>query len=339
MRHHSLTRSRNRAAKTKALLAIAFASNMLTAPMPGQCEEAPGTSTSIVEFIAKSAQARPEVKAFYLLKLAQCCLWGKAPPDYEAGLEAELISHGSRLPAYLSSSTTGERLFDYWVSITALPQNSAGAKASNTLCPAEISEKSRDLANKAIDAAMEQLSQDPTNPKVLRMYLVASSLSKITNNKQNVEKCTRTLDSFIQGCESDKSADIAQIKLTAVILNSLAYRLMPVSIPYTEIQPNMQEPPIEMKNFDQCEQLKLRAAALLDRLPTGDHERRKAHRDLSLWYSKLGKGDKALKEKEELFNLVGVKDDAILYPADSGCGHVVWWTVQKSIISGLCGMG
>ena len=195
------------------------------------------------------------------------------------------------------------------------------------------------LADQAIEAAIAQLNQASKYPRVLTMYRIASNLSQMTNNAKSVEACTKVLNEGIRACEANKSVDSVQIKTIALILNKMAYGLVPIQIPDYKALVPAHATAAEMKNFDECERLKLRAAAILDRLPTGDQDRRKAHRDLSLWYLQFGKNDKALKEKQELFKLVGVNDDSILYPQPGMCGHVVWWSVKKVDINGDCGMG
>jgi hypothetical protein len=47
----------------------------------------------------------------------------------------------------------------------------------------------------------------------------------------------------------------------------------------------------------------------------------------------------AEKEKQILFELVGLHDDTILFPRSVGCGHVVWWEKEPNIFAVECGMG
>lgn len=91
-------------------------------------------------------------------------------------------------------------------------------------------------------------------------------------------------------------------------------------------------------DFQNSEAQMLRAVAIADKLDRTSHLRRTAHRDMTLWYSQLGKTEKAEQQKQELFELLGFKDDSILYPQDGGCGHVVWWRREKVGAMG-CGMG
>lgn len=58
-----------------------------------------------------------------------------------------------------------------------------------------------------------------------------------------------------------------------------------------------------------------------------------------LWYSYLNKPDEANREKQELFDLVGIHDDRILFPQIGACGHVVWWVTEFAQENFGCGMG
>jgi hypothetical protein len=78
---------------------------------------------------------------------------------------------------------------------------------------------------------------------------------------------------------------------------------------------------------------------MADRLTAKTDTRRRIHRDLSLWYMQLGKVEKAEQQKQILFELVGRADDKLLYPAQVGCGGVVWWGDESKMLFGACGMG
>ncbi|MEZ4535084.1 MAG: hypothetical protein R3D26_08795 [Cyanobacteriota/Melainabacteria group bacterium] len=103
------------------------------------------------------------------------------------------------------------------------------------------------------------------------------------------------------------------------------------------------EPESRLKAMQRRILLKLKssncALALADRLDTGSQLRRKAHRDMVLWYQELGKSYAARNEKEILFNLVGVHDDKIFYPQSSGCGNIIWWKAETIRAKMACGMG
>ncbi len=333
----SSTNKLTNAKPAKALLAIAFAGNLLTAQLPALSQAPRLASTSMIDFISKNSQIPREEKAYRLLQLANIYITGTPSTVWEASVRAGSGEPGSirdiqillRREGYLLSWADRVSLQSYSVGTTALSE--AGRKI--------ISSENRVVADNAIKAAIEQLGQGSERAESLNMYLIASGLSRMTGNTQNEKKCTKVLNAAIHACEVNKTVDSSQIKMISSILNSMAYVYIPIEIEDYPMQSRRQPPAFDMKNFDQGERLHLRAAALLDRLPAADHDRRKAHRDLSLWYQQLGKVDKSLKEKQELFNLVGVKDDRMLYPQPRTCGHDAWWTVEKTGGPRFCGMG
>lgn len=329
-----MTSSTNKSARIKALLAIAFAGNMLTAQPVALCGEAHPPSASAIEAIEKNSQATPETKAFYLLQLAYCYITG----GDATSLEKELKTSGLPTNWALSHRMGRHGLSVYfWASSVSLMSHSEPVK--HEIIKKEISRQDHAVADKAIVAAITQLGHGYNDPQALHLYLIASCLSRMTGNKKNEQNCTKILNDAIQAREVDKTLDATQIKVVASILDSMSYGLVPIRIPDYQRQTTEETRTIDMKNVDESERLKLRAAALLDRLPNTDQERRKAHRDLALWYSQLGKGDKSLKEKEVLFKLVGVRDDKILYLQPGTCGHPVWWSLTQIVAFEKCGMG
>lgn len=329
-----MTRSTNRPAKTKALLAIAFAGATLTTQPVALCREAHPPSASAIEAIENNSQAAPETKAFYLLQLAYCYITG----GDATSLEKELKTSG--LPA---NQALSRRMGRHWLSVNLWSSSVSLMSHSETvkreIIKKEISLEDHATADKAIVAAMTQLSHGYSDPQALHLYLIASCLSRMTGNAKNEQNCTKILSDAIQAREVNKTLDGMQIKVVASILDSMSYGLVPIRIPDYEGQTAEKVRTIDMKNFDESERLKLRAAALLDRLPNNDQERRKAHRDLALWYLQFGKADKSLREKEVLFKLVGVRDDKILYPQPGTCGHPLWWSTVKVADFEKCGMG
>jgi len=339
----ALTSSTNRTtnakpATTKAMLAIAFAGSMVTSQLPSVCKESPETSSpSVIESISKNVRGTPEGKAYYLLQLAYCYIAGGNAAALETQLKAGLGQLGNS--NLFRFSPRGEHPLVSWARRVSLLSHSAVAVEKSEIGKRKISSENRAVADKAIGAAIAQLGRGSKNTETLNLYLIASCLSRMTGNVENVQKCTRFLNDAIQACEESKAVDSSQIKVLAEILNSMAYGLIPIQIPDNQSLLRQQTTVFDVKYFDESEKLKLRAAALLDRLPGTDHDRRKVHRDLALWYLKLGRDDKALNEKEELFNLVGVEDDRMLYPTSGMCGHSNWWEVRTPAMSGLCGMG
>ncbi|MBP9092269.1 hypothetical protein KBI23_14670 [bacterium] len=338
-----MSTSTDRPTRTKALLAVAFAGSMLTSQLPALCQQPPADpssasfSSSMIEVIATNAISTPEEKAYYLLQLAHSYLSGSNPTNFETYIKARLGPTGNCRPLY--GWGRGEHPLVSLANDVSVLSHSAASTAQFGAGLKRFPVESRAVTDKAVEAAIAQLGQGFKNPEALNMYLIASCLSQITGNTLNEQKCNKVLNEAIQACEADNVVDSVQIKIVSSILNSMAYGLVPIRIPDYQEQSPVKVPTFGMKDVDECERLKLRATAILDRLPTTDQARRKAHRDLSLWYSYFGKCEESLKEKQELFNLVGVKDDRILYPQSGACGHLVWWSAEKLGHTGSCGMG
>lgn len=331
-----MSSSTNRPTRAKTLLAIAFTGSMITSQLPALGQKSPEAAASAIEGITKNELSTPEEKAYCLLQLAFCCIKGGDMTALAESFKTNLVKLGPA--SFFSTSSRFENPLVSWVNNVSLLSHSAATAQSETV-KTKISSGNLALADKTIEAAIQQLGQGSKKAEALNLYLVASCLSRIVENTRNEQKCAKVLNEAIQACESNEMVDSNQIKVISSILNSMAYGLIPIRIPDYQMKSPQQLPAFDMKSYDESERLKLRAAALLDRLPAGDHARRKVHRDLSLWYSQLGRDDKALIEKAELFNLVGVKDDRILYPQSGMCGHLVWWIAAQSNITGLCGMG
>ncbi len=340
--------SSNGPVRAKTLLAIAFAGNMLSAQLPVFGQQSPTdlttttssptspTSTSIIEVIAGSAQLEPDVKAFYLLQLAHCYITETSTAGLEKEFSKKAAHPGVGKPFFLTQK--GLRLLVWWAEMLATKNHSATTVASSE-AKKTITTENRARAEKAIEAAMVQLGTRFTDAQSANLFFVASALSRMTGNSQNEQNCNRILNDAIQACEGSKIVDSSQIKLVAPILNSMACVLIPVRIEDHPTKHPQQLPSFTSSDFAESEKLRLRALALLDRLPAADQERRKGHRDLSLWYSQLGKEQEALREKQELFNLVGIHDDRIMYPHYAMCGAAIWWTTADLVSSSSCGMG
>ncbi|CAN5552765.1 hypothetical protein BH11CYA1_BH11CYA1_08270 [soil metagenome] len=319
-------------------MAITFATSMLAAQTPVLSQELPKASDSAIEAIERNTKAKPEVKALLLLNFARCCVTGGDVPAVESQYMARLVGVGEEGLPQVSSSI--EHPFITWAREASLQSRSGGSGALSKSIHTNTSSENCVRADKAIDAAMAHLNQCSKNAEIMNMYLVASCYSRMRGNLQNEQICSKVINDAILACEASKAIDGDQIKAAASILDSMAYGFIPIFIGDSEKQTVAKYTPADMNYFDQCEQLKLEAAALLDRLPSTDQARRKAHRDLTLWYQLLGKSEKATKEKRELFNLVGLKDDSILYPQPGPCGHFIWWIAHKeSTVESKCGMG
>ena len=48
-----------------------------------------------------------------------------------------------------------------------------------------------------------------------------------------------------------------------------------------------------------------------------------------MWYQLLGKTERAEKEKQASFKLVGSNDDSLMYAQQGACGQLVRWQIEK----------
>jgi hypothetical protein len=327
----------------KALLAIAFAGAMLSSPPVAFCEGKAESSDSVMRRIEMSTEISREFRAYYLLRLASTYL------EYHNSARAEAEFRLVGTDAIKTRSTWNiEKIVTAWTDEIAyreaLTRKSPVAKIK--VASANISDKDSMLADAAIKKALLQLDRAPVTLTELDLYFIASKLFQKSGNKDGIRECDGILEKFLQ--DSAKSSPINQdhIRAASSILNSMADCYVYVTVsdaspivgpwatPSDVVKPTEQD-------FIKSENLKLRATALLDRLDSNNHLRWRVHRDLALWYLQIGKMKLAENEKQILFELVGVRDDSILYPQARACGQVSWWEKppQGGVRSLGCGMG
>lgn len=317
----------NYANRRKAFLAIAFTGGLLNSQLPAPAENKVHTTNSLMQRIANSTQMPAEVRAFYLLKLAYGYLSdsnkGKAEAQYASVGTEQDGSHNSiarRWDAFLIPWT--EQIL-----VEGLSANHNNAA----------------LADAAIQKAVSQLDNSSNKSAKLKMYFIASLLFEKAGDTDGVKKCAKLLEETFQACERNSPTDEDERKGAISVLNLMSYCLIPVQISDFDPKLNPMKPQqvkqFTDKDFKESEKFRLRAVGIADRLPTQNHVRRKAHRDLTLWYMQLGKNELAEKQKQVLFELVGYKDDSVLYPQHEGCGQVVWWKKEKLQSGFDCGRG
>jgi hypothetical protein len=328
-------------AKIKALIAIAFAGGICPATLPGVCSDLPKPKTSLIQQIVHCATSTSDSRAYYLLRLAEAYLSGADRATVDKQFNGDI-----NRPYGLWSKPDGKVLVSWVESVSKaeriLNRKTAARKPENFV-----------LADAATKQALMELNTACDSFQKINLYFIASRLFKKSGNYSEAEKCNTILESAIHSCERGPSTDGEQMRGASSVLDSMAYGVIPVDIP-DERLPSDALPimkPYKESDFKVCEKLKLRAIAIADRFEPSEHLRRKAHRDLVLWYMALGKMDKATKEKQNLFGLVGVSDDSILYPRRETCGggSPVWWEKPQNAIAAtevpkkmpmrFCGMG
>lgn len=326
--------------RKKALLAIAFASGMLNSQLPVFPQSKVNASDSIEQRIVKNTNIAPEIRALYLLRLAR---------EYVNNThKSEVETRNTYLANEVSKSwtpDTWEMIVSSWTN--QLPVNEEpvkGVRIPNSLIAnSRPTPENLLLANSSINLALEQLDKSLDMFARLGLHFIAWRLYSETGNVAGLKRCSKALDADFENYKENETFDEEQINMTSSILNLLANSLIPVSIPNldpAEFSLRKKEIlPFTERDFKESEMLRRRAVEMTDRLDPQNDVRRKAHRDLVLWYYLLGKTETAEIEKQILFELVGIKDDSILYPQSGTCGHLVWWRKPGYSSGGYCGMG
>ena len=313
----------------RALLAIAFTAGLLSSPSAIFAANKDETTDSVVQKIVSNAQMTPEVRAFYLLKIASVSLAGDSKTNVAAQYAAVANDQDK---TYVFMARRWEAFLAPWADQLSL-EGCKPAHGSNS------------VANAILQKAILQLDQSSNKLAKLKMYFIASRLFQKAGNNAGMQQCNKILDEVFHSCEASTPIDEEQTKAAIAVLDSMANGLITVQIPDYNPKSNpayakeIAVRPFSDKDFNTCEKLKLRGVAMADRLDTKNHTRRKAHRDLALWYMQLGKTAKAEKEKQILFDMVGFKDDNLLYPQSKGCGEQVWWQKEQKLAVYACGMG
>ncbi len=347
MKKTTLLVQQNYQLRGKALLAVLFAAGMLNTQLPVLAEiKSESTTDLLIEQIASQKQISPELRAYYLLRIASGYLAGgdkdKVEAPYRSLVNGTTHSFPFREPrreAYLVS--WADQISSEEQSASSAMNAQGEAKSDSKSIP----DQNVDLADMAISSALLQLEHDTKWFAKLNLYFIASRLFRKSGNTDGVRSCNKVLEKAFQACEENSLPDPEQIRAASSVLNSMANGFIQVYIPIAEASVKtwlQQKPskPFKEEDFKKSEELKLKAIALEDQLGPQNEERRRAHRDLSLWYMKFGKLELAEKEKQILFELVGFKDDSLLYPQSGSCGSLLWFQKEKvSSASELCGMG
>ncbi len=324
----------------KALLAIAFAGSVLNSQLPALSENDVESTDSVIQRIDNNALMKPEIRAYWLMRLASAYL--ERGDKTKAEAQYQFVTKG---PQTMWKWEAGLAL---WANQTSLrssnPKNNNKNDGIGDSHP--VDDESSVLANTAIKKALTQLEKTSNQFAKLNLYFIASRLFEKMGNAGEVRRCNEVLEGAFKSCEGSSPVDEQEVKAAYSVLDSMSYGLIPVQIPNLNPAENLFEaaqlkavPPFTDKDFEESERIKLRAEKIADRLAATNDLRRKAHRDLALWYMRLGKTAKSEQEKQILFGLVGIQDDHILYAIQGACGHLIWWTTENKERGLACGMG
>lgn len=313
--------------RRKALLALAFAAGLLNQQAPGCGQDAfreVKSDKPVIETFARSNKGNPERRAYYLLLIAESYLDGKNTVEVDA--------HYQDINDLLESRRWMHKTWDHFLERLLYP-------APNKSNSKPLGKTESDYANVAIEEALNQLSKTENEYcKLCMTYIAAGLLQKLGNTKES-EHYDQKVRSTLQAYENSKTVTIEQARAAVAISDSKAFQQIPLRFKDWRPETASKLAPYTASTFENCQKLKLRALKIADKLPPTEHERRKAHRDLVLWYETLGYNQLAKSEKQVLFNLVDCHDESILNPQVGVCGHLVWW--QKGTVdrSERCGMG
>ncbi len=323
--------------RRKALLAVIFAASVIGSDQATASERNVESTESIVQQLTNHSQAKPEMRALYLFIVANHLLNGSSKAQMEAQF-GPVVNSRSWYPKNFN------QLVVSWaeqISLDARDADYGKTKAQTKPATQPMAAEESSLTNSAIKEALALIDSSPDIFTKLHFTFMASRLYQKLGNTDGMLQCRKILEEAFQASEKNSSVDSEQIKATASILNSMAYGFIPLRIADYQQEPKKPLKPFTEADFKASEELKLRAAAFADRLAHTDHVRRKAHRDLALWYLELGKSESAEREKQVLFELVGAKDDSLLIPQIRGCGQLVWWEKAQPGLGRefSCGMG
>jgi hypothetical protein len=335
--------------RKKTILAIAFASSVLCPTLPTLAEKALDSSDPEIQEIPNEKNTDPRSRAESLLRYASKHL----PESVQYDVDLQLLRMH-----YVETRKARFKKYRRWdlldlgnrEILSEIDARKKFAYKDRDLQKFQNEEK-RTLANQATQQALNQIANCNDRYVRLYLYLVALQLFHQTDNIDGMQQCNGFLEKEFQRCEKNAHVDEIEIDESISVLNQMANNLIHTYISTIDLKtyplltstlkrsPPPTIEPFTEEDFVESEKLRLRALAIADRLPPEHHLRRRAHRDLVLWYQQLGKNEKAENEKSILFDLVGIRDDSILYPQPGMCGRHVWWQKVGTVAEFGCGMG
>lgn len=319
-------------------MAILVAGGLVNSPVPVSARPAsnPGDSDKqIFEKVARNTRLPSSERAYHLLLVAGALLNGSSSDELAKN--------------YKQYTENGSGGFSYRInrhfksSLRSLADQAAQKVLMKGKVNSRLSQKNFALAKSVMSEAFPLIS--PTVDPYFRMsmYLIARGKFRELGDAENSKKCDDAIEKFVSSCEKDGNLNSKQLEAAAFVLESQSQEFIRITIfdqkPSYANRTKALPITYSEENFRKAQKLRLRSIALLDRLEPENHLRRKAHRDMALWYSELGKEALANAQKEALFDLVGVQSDNILYPQSGGCGSLIWWKAEALTVSFDCGMG
>ncbi|MBS2001767.1 MAG: hypothetical protein JST44_09690 [Cyanobacteria bacterium SZAS LIN-5] len=322
----------------KAMLATLFATTALAINMsPSIAQDAP-TTEEVIETIANNSKSLPENRAYYLLSMAQGLLSAETSESIDKSYKQIAINDLDWRNDRFNESVAN------WAYFAASDFEPNRKLVSPTTTPnTPTTDRNIALANRALTRALSNLDQSKNESTKLILFFVASRLFKIAHNTAEMKRCNNFINRAIRTCEKrHPKVEAAKVSASSCILDAMANSIIPVFISNRPSAEGISQTVLKFSenDFKRSEHLKKRSLNIIDQLDATDHRRRKAHRDLVLWYLSLGKTYEAEIAKNSLFQLVGIHDDRILYPLRAECSSaLIWWTLEVPHLAQLCGTG
>lgn len=325
--------------RRKTMLAIAFASGILFSPLEVSSNEPTANIGSSEHNEMTSPAIPPENRAAYLLKAASDCISGlnaaEVASRYKSLEDSDRNLSAGEWKAFLRGWTMRLR--------STKLTNAAKNRFKGALPESTLETERTTRALRFIELAQKELEGTTKLFPKLGLRFIALSLLREMGDADAIEKCNKAFEEELVAFEKEESNSEQHIEDASSVLNMLADVLLAVPIldfdpakyPYLESRVR----PFTEGEFRESEKLRIRAVRLVDQLDKASHIRRKAHRDLVIWYYKLGKTVLAEREKRVLFDLLGSTDESLLYAQPGHCGHVVWWKTTEVASGIMCGMG
>ncbi|MDR3616012.1 MAG: hypothetical protein P4L53_20815 [Candidatus Obscuribacterales bacterium] len=328
--------------RSKALVATAFAVSVLSLNKV-VAADSEVQAISATQQIVKYKDDIPFTKAYQLLSLANSYLVN----NDSRFAERCVIGDSYKPMKGWTPSDSGRSNVIAWLS-NGIALRQSGIEASK-----HQQSINQTLADDTLIQAIKQIEIIPEPARRLKLYFIASMLFKEAGDSTRYEQCKKIIDENIVACHDRPRADEDQIRAAVFVLNSRAYSILPFAVgdlqervvharigqKYDPVHEDFNGP-VTQQSFKSAEKLRLKGLAMADLLSAGSDVRRRAHRDMVIWYRGLGKAELAEKEKQTLFELVGFKDDGLLYPRSGTCGSEIWWQPKiVNIVEAFCGMG
>lgn len=316
--------------RSKTILALAFASGLIYPQVPAHSQNAPepkfkyAAKLVIKDFVTDS-QGPAELKAYNLLLIARRLL---------DGADLGTVSSEFSGTAFSNETWNGEQRRRF-LNLLAAEQAAKTVDGSSKCEGAE----ERLLANSALEAAIKQLDQSKEPYSRLVMLFITSSMYQRLGDTSGAQQCNTFINKYLSAVKSASSPSVDQISAAIHVLELQAFQKIQLEIPEYLPQPLPRLETYSKADYIAAEKLRLEAVLIADKLPASEHVRRKAHRDLALWYTALGKEIQAEKEKQVLYTLVGFKNESLLNPQVAGCGSLAWWLQKPLEMTYDCGRG